>query len=737
MNESNLALPQSRVLTRDLRSDDQGPEDETFNLSPLLLQYWQAVVRWRFLVSAIVIGCAVLGVVITLLTAPSYTARSQIEVSREQKNVTKVEGLDSQQEGRDLEFYATQYALLKSETLAERVSRKLNLVKSVEFFAAHGAKPFGSYEEAGNDRGKLAEIDRERQHQVKRLLLSHIAVEPIRTSRLIDVKYTSRSAELSAKITNAWVQEFIGASMDRAFASTADARRFLETKLVELRNKVEQSERDLVTYATGHNIVTLDTVRDSEGRTFTQRTLASADLEAMNNALAKAKADRVTAQSRLSLSSAENSAEVLANPAVVAIRSRRAELSAEYAKLLVQFDPEYPVAKALKEQIDSLDAALSRQTVRFQLSRQQEFREAAAREQDLSARVEHLKRELDAQRNASIQYNIYQREVDTNRQLYDGILQRYKEIGVAGTVGASNIAIVDVAQAPLMPSAPSMKLNLALALLAGLGLALLTIVGLEQIDEGIRRPDDVRNFLQLPLLGNVPKTESSPLAELEDSKSHLAEAYFSVHSTLAFSTNHGLPRSFIVTSTQQSEGKSTSSYSLAEIIVRTGKRVLLIDGDLRSPSIHRMAGVSNEAGLSNLLAGEQLSDGLIKPVGKRGLFVITTGPIPPAPAELLSGTRLSEVISQLFERFDHIIIDAPPVLGLADAPLMGHATEGVVFVIEAERTSRRASRMALQRLRGLGDHIFGAIVTKIDYNRHTYGYGYGYGYGSKDAAASS
>lgn len=729
MNTPKPALFQAAAIDRDgLLGDQVSPGYDSFDLSPLLLQYWQAIVRWRLLVAGIVAGCLILGLLVTLFTAPSYTARSQIEVSREKKNVTNVEGLDSQQEGRDLEFYATQYALLKSDTLAERVARKLKLTKSDAFFAAHGVKPYGSYAEAGKDRRKIAEIDRERANQVTELLKRNVSIDPIRTSRLIDVKYTSRSAELSAKVANVWVQEFIGASMDRAFASTADARRFLEAKLGELRNKVEQSERDLVTYASGQNIVTLDTVRDSDGRTYTQRTLASADLEAMNDALAKAQADRVTAQSRLATSGAENSPEVLNNPAIATMRARRAELASDYARLLVQFDPQYPGAMALKEQIDSLDTAIAQQAARFKAGRQQDYREALSREQELTAKVESLKHQLAQQRNSSIQYNIYQREVDTNRQLYDALLQRYKEIGVAGTVGTSNIAVVDVAQVPLLPSAPSMKLNLALALLAGLGLAGLAVFGLEQIDEGIRRPDDVRNFLQLPLLGNVPMSAENPLEQLLDSKSHLSESYYSLFSTLAFSTNHGLPRTCIVTSTQPGEGKSTTAYSLAEIISRTGKRVLLIDGDLRSPSVHRMAGVSNEAGLSNLLAGDDVSESMIKEVGGRGLSVITAGPIPPAPAELMSGGRFGEVLGILLQRFDHVVVDAPPVLGLADAPLMGRATEGVVFVVEAERTSRRASRMALQRLRALGDHIFGAVVTKVDYNRHSYGYGYGYGY---------
>jgi capsular exopolysaccharide synthesis family protein len=343
--------------------------------------------------------------------------------------------------------------------------------------------------------------------------------------------------------------------------------------------------------------------------------------------------------------------------------------------------------------------------------------------------VAGLKGELDRQRRDSIQYNIFQRDADTNRQLYDALLQRYKEIGVAGTVGASNIAIVDEARVPTKPSAPSMPLNLALALLIGIGLAAAAVFALEQIDEGIRSPDDVRKFLKVPLLGNVPLTQQEPLDELGDPKSHLCEAYFSVHSTLAFATNHGLPRSFAISSTRPGEGKSTTALALAEIIGRTGKRALLIDGDLRAPSLHKSRGIDNGAGFANALAGEDDFPGLIHATGAPGLDLMTSGPVPPNPAELLSSARLSGMLDALLERYDHIIIDAPPVLGLADAPLIGHAVEGVLFVVEAEKTPRRAVRSSLQRLYAVGSQLFGVVVTKMDMTRHAYGYGYGYGYG--------
>ncbi len=705
------------------------PEEEDNAHPSILLQYWQAVLRWRVVIAGIIVGSVVIGFIVTLLTSPLFTARAQIEVSREQKNVTNVQGLETGNEARDLEFYATQYALLKAESLAERVARKLKLAESEVFLVAHGTKPAKMQEASARTPQELQSLTaKAREREVVGLLLRNLEVAPIRTSRLIDIKYTSRSPVMSARIANAWSQEFISATMDRGFASTADARHFLEERLAQLKQKVEESEREVVAYTSGNGIVTLDTTRDAEGRTFTQRTLASAELEGLSSALVAARAERIEAASRAMERSADNSPEALTNPAITGLRAQRAQAAAEYAKLMVQFEPGYPAARALKQQMDALDSAIAREIARVSGSRRVAFVEALRKERDLEAKVASLKQELNRQKQASIQQNIFQREADTNRQLYDALLQRYKEIGIAGTVGASNIAIVDAAKVPTAPSSPNMALNLALSLLVGIGLAALAVLSLEQIDEGIRNPDDVRNFLKIPLLGNVPNSEQNPLKEIENPKSQISEAYFSIRSTLVFTTNHGLPRSFLVTSTQPGEGKSTTSVALAEIIGRTGKSVLLIDGDLRSPSLHRYLGLENQEGLSNLLAGDAVN-GQIRETAKRGLSVVTTGPMPPGPAELLSSERFGELIAIFLEHYDHVVIDAPPILGLADSPLMGRAVEGVVYVAEAERTSRRAIRSSLQRLRSAGAHVFGLIVTKIDYTKHSYGYGYGYCYG--------
>jgi polysaccharide biosynthesis transport protein len=692
-------------------------QDETNErlLPPALLQYWHTMLRWRFVLLGIIGVSLIIGLISTMLMAPLYTAKAELQISRQQKKVTNVAGVDAEVNGQDLEFYSTQYALLKSTSLAERVGKNLKLSSNKAFFDAMGKK--------------MPEHPDVANRQVTSLLLRNIAIDPIRNSRLVDVSYTSGAADLSAQIVNTWTREFMGANMDREFSSTADARQFLEQRLSVLRAKLEESEHQAATFASQNDIIALETSRSADGKSSTQKTMTSSDLEQLNQALMVARADRISAESRAKSGNPEASLDALNNTTISNLREKRAEIAGEYAKILSQFDPRYPKARALKSQIDELDMAIAKNTARIGTGRTLAFTEAIAREHDLEQRVAQLKTKFDLQNRATIQYNIFQRDADTNRQLYDALLQRYKEIGVAGAVGTNNIVVVDEAKAPMIPSSPKLAVNMPLALLIGIGLAAIAVLALEQIDEGIRSPADVWTLLKLPLLGNVPKVDRDVLESLQDPKSNISEAYFSIRSNLAFSTNHGLPRSIAVTSSQASEGKSTTAFALAEVIGKTGKSVLLLDADMRSPSIHSLAGGDNKAGLANLLAGDDNILSFVQTSQHRGLSFIPAGPLPPSPAELLSSERLSFVIVKLLDSFDHVIVDSPPVLGLADAPLICKAVEGSIFVAEPGRSPLRGIRAALNRLKFVGSHIFGVIVTKIDINSQHYGYSYGYGYG--------
>jgi polysaccharide biosynthesis transport protein len=704
--------------------------------TPVLLEYWLIIQRRRWAILGIVMLALVAALVATLLMTPQYTARARLEISRQQQRVTNVEGVDARDAGRDEEFYETQYALLRARSVAERVARTLRLASNPEFFEAHGAVPAGSEALGDGNRPPTREQLREREEQAIGLLQENVLISPLARSSLVDISYTSASPALSANIANAWAQQFIADSIDRRFASTADARRFLENRLNELRGRVQRSERELVNYANRNGIIVFEE-RSEEGRTTTGQTLTSTQLEAMNRALQEATAERVAAQARASTQSRANAAS-LTNPTLTALRQRRAEAAANYAQMMVQFEPGYPPARALREQMQTLDSAIAREESRIASTVNAEYRAAVAREQALQQRVSALTQALVAEEHNKIQYNIIQNDVDTNRELYDGLLQRYREIGVAG-VSANNIAIVDQAQVPSGPSSPNLPLNLAIALVAGLGLAGAAILVLEQFDEGLRHPSDVNRLLRVPLLGSVPDVgEDEALDLLKDPKSTVSEAYLTVRSNLAFSTDHGVPKSFLVTSTTPGEGKSTTSVAIASVLARTGKRVLLVDADMRSPSLHHFFGVEGKPGFSSYLAGEQDWEKLIQRLPLENLSLMSAGMSPPSAAELLSTDRPRQLITSLLQAFDHVVVDSPPLLGLADAPLLSRATEGVVYVVEAEGVAARGVNASLDRLRASQAHLLGVVLTKLKMEGSlAYGYGYEYGYGLKYGDSSA
>ena len=507
-----------------------------------------------------------------------------------------------------------------------------------------------------------------------------------------------------------------------------DAAQFLENRLGDLRGKLENSERDLANFANAHDIITLTRTIGPDGKTQVERTLAAANLENLDGALASATASRIQAESQLVGQRIGANSDVLNNVAIGQLRQQRAQVAADYAKLLDQFDPQYPAAQALHDQLASLDASIAREENRVVATRDTNYREAVEHEQRLRQQVDLLKGKLTQQQRDSIQYNIFQREVDTNRQLYESLLQRYKEIGVAA-VGANNISIVDVAGVPEKPSSPKLVVNMALSLLFGALLSAALIYALSRMDETLRNPLQVNQLLNKPLLGSTPQTSDDVLDLLRDPKSELSEAYFSIRSNLAFLTDHGVPRSIMVTSSRAAEGKSITSAALAAVLGRTGKRVLLIDADMRSPSLNGFFGTTSEFGLSNILSGDDSWAKATVTTDWTGIDVLPSGPIPPNAAELLSSDRFSLLVAEYAARYDCVVVDSPPILGLADAPLISRAVEGCIFVTEAGGLPVRALKSSLNRLETAHAHLFGVVLTKIKTHTGGYGYGDGYGYG--------
>lgn len=706
----------------------------------VIVQYLRIARRWRWVIVGATVACVLLGLVATLLMTPKYTATATVEIARESNKVADIQGVEREATAFDQEFYQTQYGLLRSRALSERIATQLRLVDDPKFyerFKYTSDKPAfrpvnGRYPTSGRA---------ERQRIAGEILRQNVSINPTRLSRLVDISFTSADPNFSARVANAWAENFIQTNLERKIQATSYGRNLLQRQLTLQKERLDDSQRQLVAYASAQQIINLPAQGSGTGGpTTVERSIVADDLAALNAALSQATAERIQAEARAQQGGRGGaSTEALRNQAINGLRQRRAELAAEYQRMMVQFEPGYPAAKAIQNQINQLDQSIAREEGRVSGSVQADYREAQQRERALQARVNELKASYLDNRRRSIQYNIYQQEVDTNRALYDGLLQRYKEVGVAGGVGVNNISVVDTADVPQRPSSPRLVLNLLVSLLAGLGLGALAAFALEQMDEAIADPAEVERRLGLPLLGSVPKVAdgSTPRDALLDRKSDLVDAYLAINTNLGFTTEHGVPRSLSVTSTRPAEGKSTTALALATMLARAGKRTILVDGDMRSPSVHHLGGVDHDKGLSNFLAGDDNIDALTFPMSDLGFVAMSAGPIPPNAAELLTGNRLSVLIDRLLERFDHVVIDSPPVMGLADAPLIASRVEGVVYAVESHGIRSSLVKTALGRLASANARIFGGVLTKFEARKAHYGYGYeyGYGYGRKDAKA--
>lgn len=716
---SDIALPGSGLQSR--AAYEEGVS--------LIRQYLRIALRWRYVILGVAGACLLIGLIVTLLMTPQFTASSTIEISRESDRVTNFQSVQRETSLTDQEFYQTQYGLLESRSLSERVASRLQLVDKPDFFQMFGAasdKPeFTAVNGRYTAQGRAARL-----RIAGEVLLRHVDVSPTRLSRLVSIRFTSPDAAFSSRVANIWSESFIQTNLERKIQATTYGRDLLQRQLAQAKDRLDQSQRQLVGYASAERIINLPGQSGPQGAT-SERSIVADQLAALNASLSEAISNRIDVETRYrQLGGAGTSTEALRNPAINTLRQRRAELSADYQRMMTQFEPDYPPAKALQSQIDQLDRSISREESRVTGSLQADYRQAQQREAELSAKVEGLKSDYLDLRTRSIQYNIYQQEVDTNRALYDGLLQRYKEIGVAGGVGINNVSVVDPADVPQRPSSPRLAVNLLLSLIVGLGLGALIALALEQIDEAIADPGEVERRLGLPLLGSVPRVEGqTPKEALLDRKSDLVDAYLAVQTNLSFATSHGVPRSFTVTSTRPAEGKTTTTLALATTLARAQRRVILVDGDMRAPSIHHLGNVDHNRGLSNFLAGDNDIASMVFEMSDLGFTAMSAGPIPPNAAELLTGPRLSLLLERLLEDYDHVVVDSPPVMGLADAPLIASRVEGVIYVVESHGIRSSMVRTALGRLINSNANIIGGVLTKFEVRKAKYGYEYGYGYG--------
>lgn len=708
-------------------------DEEGLNLK----QYWTVIVRHKFTIILFTLIALVASAIATSLQTPIYRSSVKLQIDRETARIVNFEGVTPREAAYSYDFYETQYQLLKSRGLARRVVEQLGLESSDQFRAEEKSSFFRELSrffsaDSNRDTGDPGAASDSKG--LENLLLANLTVSPIKNSRLAVVSYDSPNPELAAKVVNALAKSFIDTTMERRFENSSYAKTFLSDRIKQVRANLEESERKLVEYAGERAIVDMDS----------KQSILMQKLEALNKRLTEVEAERIKAEStfqEMKATGAQGFDRISDSDVIQAYKERLAELEGEYEDNLRVFKPAYPKMQRLQGQIKELKRKIGEESSDIQSSIKSGYQAAVREQAMLQSRMADIKGQiLDLQRK-STDYQALKRDVETNRELYDGLLQRIKEVGVAAGVGANNISIIDKGEVPGAAFKPNLRKNLQIALiiglLGGIGLAFL----FEHLDDTIKSSAELEKLAEMPVLGVIPElhlkddAESLALKTYEEPKSAIAEAYRSCRTALSFSSPSGSPKILHITSSIAGEGKTTSAISLALAYVQAGANVLLVDADLRNPSLHNELSLSNETGLTNYLVGGHKAGELVQEAVVEGLYVLTTGPLPPNPAELLGSGRMMEFLQTAEEKFDLVVIDGPPVLGLADALILANMSNATIVVVDAGVTRAGALKGAVRRLRQARANVLGALLVKYGQGRSGYGYDYEYDYNYYSYAA--
>ncbi len=755
--------PESLGYLRDQEEEDQ------INL----LDYWRVLVkrRWTILTFAFVV--VAITAIATWKADPVYRATIKIQIDPEQSNLLpfKETAEIGSNYAQSQEYLQTQFKVLESQTLAERVIGVLNLAKHPEFAQVikpavrsktsqwlHDLLDFGKKAQVPDDPDS---IESQKLTQLVKFFGKGLITSPIRNSRLVDVSFQSHDPKLAADIVNTLASEYIQMNFETKFSSTTTASEFLAKQLVDLKAKVERSEEDLVRFSQQHDIYEIS---DKEN-------VILQKLSDLNTTLTAAQADRIHKESMWKIVQQTDRGsfpDLLRNKLIEDLEANLATLKVQEAKLSAAFRPGWPELDQVTGQVKEAEAQLEAERKKAIKNSETEYRTAVKREELLTEALAAQKVEATGFNQNSIQYNIIKRQVDTDKQLYDGLLQRMKEAGVSAGLKSNNIHIVDPAKPQRTPYKPNKLLNLALALAVGLVLGVGLAFFVEHLDSSIKTPDDIDRFIKLPSLGVIPAAASLlpsarrkllaaaasgngakagstrgsvELITYHDTKSLLSEAYRNLRTSVLLSSGTGRPpKMLLVTSSQAGEGKTTTAVNIAVTLSQTGEKVILLDCDMRNPRVHRILGLENAGGMSTFLSGNSDLSSMIQQSEIPNLFAVSAGRIPPNPAELLGSPRMKQGLALLDEYFDHVVIDSPPVLSVTDARIISSLVDGVVLVIKGGETPKEAVQRTKRLLHEVHAHVIGTLLNNVDvrsadyyyYSKYYhYGYGkrYGYGYG--------
>ena len=654
-----------------------------------------------------------LALILTLLMQPVYRAYSSIKVERYAANAN-IEILDNQASRSDRDFFETQIHLIQTKGLAQRVIDDLGIDTS---------------KSSGGILSKIkglfkAETSSPSSNDTVALFLENLTVQPISNSQLLSISYDASSPELAAKISNTVATTFVRQNLERRFENASSYKTYVTENIQITKKSLEDAEGRLNQYAREKGLI-----QDVDGQSS-----ASFILKKQSEELVLAEKERIEAEASFNIykqDKTKGASSTITDPYINSLKKSAARLETSYQALK---NKRTRSARRLRKQIDALLTDINSEGDSIKSSLETKFLEASQKEKMLRAQLEKLKQNVLNSQTETTKYNRLLREVEINQLAYNKQLEQLMAVNVASTVGTNNISIIDKATPPTKKYKPSLKTNLLFGLLLGLLLGMGFAFLREFIDDTIKNTETLEKISGLPVLAQLPdliglSAKKLALQAAIEPRSTLSESIRSLRTSLRFSTRNGAPQSIFITSSGAAEGKSTIAVNLAIAYAQAGSKVLLIDADLRNPSIHKILELDNLDGLTNYLATATDEDQDIShPCMINNLRVIGSGPIPPDPVELLSGNKMGILLENAKRDYDHIIIDGPPVLGLADSLVLANMADATLMSIEAGKTRKTNILDSLKRLERANANILGSVMTRLnskvdpDYNDNYYTY---------------